>query len=86
MRQAFRVDTITCYPTPTLLRLQHLHCKLKDSLQLPTGIPIIVEDQSNVLFLVRYIKNFGRVYQRRALQFVNVFSAYRDYAANDHLR
>ena len=59
--------------SPTyLLRCQSANLRTNSNLELPMGIPIIVQERFDTLSLARLIKNVGRAYQRQAIELVNL--------------
>ena len=58
--------------TTYLLRCQPANLRTNFYLELPMGIPIIVEERLDTLSLSRQIKNIGRAYQSQAIELVNL--------------
>ena len=65
--------------SPTyLLCWQPANLRTHFYLDLPMGIPIIVEERFDTFSLARQIKNIGRAYQRQAIELVNIYRMFME--------
>ena len=84
--QAVSIDMIAYFlglgnmkVSPTyLLCWQLANLRTHFYLELPMGIPIIVEERFDTFSLARQIKNIGRAYQRQAIELVNIYRMFME--------